>query len=147
MALSSNKKEIYILSICVLYFSKVWVLTVFLKCFIPFVLGRKQKSEILEPLQSRAGQWRMVHPDCGSELWCRLQMTSRLREFKQNPIGSTFLGTASHLWIQKRLFSPVSPQRGKYSSCWMSSISSRPFPIPPLVVMRGGRPSSPALKV
>ena len=43
--------------------------------------------------------------------------------------------------------SPVSPQTGRYSSCWMSSMSSSPLPIPPLVVMRGGRPSSPELKV
>lgn len=35
------------------------------------------------------------------------------------------------------LFSLVSPHTGKYSSCWMSSMISSPFPIPPLTLIFG----------
>lgn len=42
---------------------------------------------------------------------------------------------------------PVSPHTGRYSSCWMSSMISRPLPVPPFMVMSRGFPSWPALKV
>lgn len=42
---------------------------------------------------------------------------------------------------------PVSPHTGRYSSCWMSSMISRPLPVPPFMVMSRGFPSCPALKV
>lgn len=42
---------------------------------------------------------------------------------------------------------PVSPHTGKYSSCWISNINSRPLPIPPFIVTSRGRPSWPELKV
>ncbi len=58
------------------------------------------------------------------------------------------INTSASYWLKwETPPSPVSPQTGRYSSCWMSSMSSSPLPIPPLVVMRGGRPSSPALNV
>lgn len=43
--------------------------------------------------------------------------------------------------------SPVSPQTGRYSSCWTLSISSRPFPAPPCSVVSTSRPGPPELKV
>lgn len=42
---------------------------------------------------------------------------------------------------------PVSPQTGRYSSCWMSSMISSPLPVPPFMVFSRGRPSRPELKV
>lgn len=48
---------------------------------------------------------------------------------------------------RKRPFLPVSPHIGKYSSCWMSSMISSPLPVPPLTVVRRGRPSSPELNM
>lgn len=42
---------------------------------------------------------------------------------------------------------PVSPHTGRYSSCWMSSMISRPLPVPPFMLMSRGFPSCPELKV
>ena len=47
----------------------------------------------------------------------------------------------------KRWHSPVSPQTGRYSSCWISSMISRPLPVPPFNVVNKGLPSNPELKV
>lgn len=115
---------------------------------VPFVPGRRQTSEIQVPLQTQTGLWRRARLGCGSELWSRLQTMSLLQRVKQS-WALCLEGSAHMLWsaIQWWGPSPVSPQTGRYSSCWMSSMSSRPLPIPPLVVRRGGQSSSAALNV
>lgn len=42
---------------------------------------------------------------------------------------------------------PASPHTGRYSSCWMSSMISSPFPVPPFMVVWRVFPSSAALNM
>lgn len=100
----------------------------------PAVPGRTQRFGSLGTRQSPTGGCRVAPLGYESALGCRPQMMSHLHSGDRdlwNPIPGTRPGLDPQIGPCPFPCILVSLQMGRYSSCWMSSMISRPLPMPP----------------